>query len=614
MKIGPHSMHKSLKQDELADVDLPDFAVITGANGSGKTHLLELLSFASFGPERNQPIMRTGPVRFVGSGELLGLTGPQAGRMIGQVPDGGHQLQRGLAELADRLYAELDETAEEPASALLRHEVATAAVADGLITAESMRQLAARTSRPFWELPPTALVSFAPLSGARANPFADSLVQIFRNWIQAHVVNDLQSLRQARGEHGYSRSTEEMEALVGPPPWDVFNRTLDLVGLPFQVESPSDLLDPQSASAELVHTSPEMPISRLRMEDLSSGERTLLGLALVLVNLTAVGVTARVPAMVALDEPDATLHPSMVDRLLRMLRTVFFEEFGVRVVLATHSPSTVALAPPESVMLMSRSSVSRLRRVDTDAALAALTVGIPTLSVRSEHRRQVFVEATFDERVYTTLWNLLGDRLGSPITPVFIASGGSEQVEARSGGSSAVKSLVRKLREAGSNTALGIVDRDASGGSPEAIYQIQDRYAVENLLLDPLLLGVRLVNVGALTMEQLGLAANTKTAVLLRNHAQLLVNYICKELDFSDGVRRDVLYVGGQTLQVPAGILDFRGHDLDKRVLESFPKLKRDQSGSKDGHLMAIAHTTVREYPEAVPHAVLELFATVTRT
>jgi hypothetical protein len=475
-----------------------------------------------------------------------------------------------------------------------------------------MRQLTAVATGPLWELPPTILASYAPLTGAQANPFADTLAQIFRNWMQAHVLNDLRALRQGRGEVAAVRTQEEMVKLVGAPPWDVFNETLELVGLNFRVEPPADLLDPQTVDVELTHTLPVEPLNRLRLEDLSSGERTLLGLALVLVNMTAVGITARAPAMVVFDEPDATLHPTMVDRLLLMLRTVFVEQFRISVVLTTHSPSTVALAPPDSIMLMSRGSTPRIQRVDVDRALAALTVGIPTLSVRSENRRQVFVEATFDERVYTRLWALLGHHLKSPITPVFIASGGNDRVEGRSGGSSAVKQLVRRLREAGNRTALGIIDRDTSGGSPEAVFQIRDRYAIENLLLDPLLLGVRLVQLEAIKMEDLGLSESTKTDGLIRDHGQPLADYVCQQLDLTGTDRRDVVYVGGQTLQIPSNILDMRGHDLDAKVVLHFPQLRRDQTASKDGHLLAITRNTVREHPEAVPYELLELFAAVT--
>ncbi|KQP63745.1 hypothetical protein ASF47_17300 [Nocardioides sp. Leaf285] len=607
-------MHKSLRQDELAATELPDFAVVTGTNGSGKTHLLEMLSSALFGDRRDEPLLRTTPVHFVGAGDLLHLTNPSAVHLSGQVTDGGHQLQRGLAALAEQLRQE--PTIEGPEPLSLRKRVATAAVEDGIITYEAMSQLLARTLGDPWELPPTALASFAPLAGAQMNPFADNIGLIFRNWLQAHLLNDLQELRAARGQDSYVRSPEQMRVLIGPPPWEVFNLTLHEVGLPFEVTAPPDLLDPYSVNAELIRTAADgptaAPASRLRMEDLSSGERTLLGLALVLLNITATGMTPRVPSMVVLDEPDATLHPSMVKNLVTMLQNVFCQRFGVRVVLTTHSPSTVALAPPESIILMSREG-PRLRPVSTDTALAALTVGIPTLSVRSENRRQVFVEAPFDERAYTTMWALLGNRLNTPITPVFIASGGDATTEGRSGGNTAVKNFVRRLREAGSRTAVGIVDRDNSEGSPDGIFQLQGRYAIENLLLDPLLLGVRLVNIGAVTMDQLGVPINTTTHQLIREHCQQLVDHICTSLDMADGETRDVLYLGGQTARVPSMLLNLQGHDLNDRVLHRFGKLHRDRGASPYGHLTAIFHTTVREYPEAVPQALLELFASVTR-
>jgi len=54
-----------------------------------------------------------------------------------------------------------------------------------------------------------------------------------------------------------------------------------------------------------------------------------------------------------LDEVDASLHPSMIKNLLDVIEKIFLKN-GCKVILATHSPTTVALAPEESIYEISK--------------------------------------------------------------------------------------------------------------------------------------------------------------------------------------------------------------------------------------------------------------------
>src|SRR5690242_1820462 len=109
------------------------------------------------------------------------------------------------------------------------------------------------------------------------------------------------------------------------------------------------------------------------------------------------GEAVELPKVLLLDEPDATLHPAMIQSLLRVLDHIFCQRYGVKVMLVTHAPTTVALAPEESIYTMRRKGAPRVRSVSRDEALSSLLVGVPRLSIRNEHRRQVFVESENDE-------------------------------------------------------------------------------------------------------------------------------------------------------------------------------------------------------------------------
>ncbi|MDQ6948924.1 MAG: ATP-binding protein [Actinomycetota bacterium] len=194
----------------------------------------------------------------------------------------------------------------------------------------------------------------------------------------------------------------------------------------------------------------------MTLAQLSSGEKTLMAVAMSLYTGSRLGEAIELPMVLLLDETDASLHPSMVQSLLSVTNNIFSKRYGVRVILTTHSPSTVALAPEESLYIMRRSGTPRLRRASRDDALKSLTVGIPTLSVRIENRRQVFVESEYDEVCYHEYYRLLKHLIASEFSLQFIASGRGGQ-----GNAQAVKHLVSSLRAAGNDTVLGIVDRDS---------------------------------------------------------------------------------------------------------------------------------------------------------
>ncbi|WP_319519669.1 ATP-binding protein [uncultured Martelella sp.] len=53
------------------------------------------------------------------------------------------------------------------------------------------------------------------------------------------------------------------------------------------------------------------------------------------------------PVLLLVDEPDSHLHPATQERLVRVLATAA-REFGTQVILSTHSPSVVRALPPEA--------------------------------------------------------------------------------------------------------------------------------------------------------------------------------------------------------------------------------------------------------------------------
>jgi hypothetical protein len=161
--------------------------------------------------------------------------------------------------------------------------------------------------------------------------------------------------------------------------------------------------------------------------------------------------------------------------------------------MATHSPSTVALAPGGSVFEMFKER-PRIRRTPSTAhAVGLLTAG---LVIVAPGTRLVFVEDEDDVEFYRALWEVLtytaGDTTAGLMsrTPslVFLAASlGRGRARPISGGSSVVKQWVDKFDGAPLDALVrGVIDLDA-GNAPSARVQVLGRYSFENYLLDPLI-------------------------------------------------------------------------------------------------------------------------------
>lgn len=172
------------------------------------------------------------------------------------------------------------------------------------------------------------------------------------------------------------------------PPWKLVNdvlRTIHQYGgersvFNFEVTDPSDEVLMVDSYQNYVF-SPQLTDRELgqprSFTDLSSGEQTLLALA---ISIFQTSDSYQLPDLLLLDEIDSSLHPSMAKAMLNTLQDIFVAR-GTSVILATHSPSTVALAPNESVHLISKSDGSvTASRATQGEAIQILSEGFVALS------------------------------------------------------------------------------------------------------------------------------------------------------------------------------------------------------------------------------------------
>ena len=109
---------------------------------------------------------------------------------------------------------------------------------------------------------------------------------------------------------------------------------------------------------------------------LSSGEKIIVCLCLLSFNRV---MGQHQPGLILLDELDAVLHPSMISALIAGLKNQFVNK-GTRVIMATHSVTTVSLLDEGEIFRMNRSGNRvDVRRVTKADAVDDLSEGLATI-------------------------------------------------------------------------------------------------------------------------------------------------------------------------------------------------------------------------------------------
>lgn len=581
----------------VTDSDIADFVVLSGPNGSGKSNLLQAIAQGAMSidgvPSPDGPVSS---IRLFALAQLVAAAeGPQAHDAF---RDRWVQLQQQtenwVAQSAS--YPNL----VVPGSEEQEQYVRTNVINSRTVTTSALQRMLEESGKRLIEFTVDDFRMYGPLLIGIRDPFSLTVSELVLTYHQRRNQNKYLQWLVANGDDPSAHPLTDQQFLerYGPPPWDLLNETLALVGLDYQFQAPQGHGENLTYEARLEHLQTGTTVT---MAQLSSGEKTLMAVAMSFYAGSRLGEAVELPKVLLLDEADASLHPSMAHSLLRVADDIFAKRYGVKVLLTTHSPSTVALAPEESLYVMSRTGHPRLRPATRDEALRDLTVGVPTLSVRIENRRQVFTESEYDAACYHDLFALLRHRLESQVSLEFIASG-----TGHSGGSEAVKHLVTKLRKAGNTSVWGVVDRDRRLGASPGIVYVAERHSLENLVLDPLPTGAFLLREGVVAASDMSLPGDLRHFELKGEHAQrvadFVVNGIREEGDDQESVR--VSYLGGFSVAIPRFYLDEQGHKIEIRLKNAFRRLNSYGSMLKS----KVIDRAIRDVPDYTPDHVVSLF------
>ena len=652
MRIRAESPYISLPTFETAE--LPDFVLITGKNGSGKSHLLQAIASAAFrvtleGEPSSiaQSDTRSYEFSFMPAGvlvtELTQFTGDVQGTVKAEMnrfleqfwnsPPGippsiitaieAHTPIRSLLEFClvatpDEIRPKVGELlGSDPkhpdyAHWLVSFNEASPVHFEQQGTPECrmmFRYLSAQLSKP------PALISaeeiettVIPAWGA-SDLFSQEFSRLFVAYRNIFLENRYAQWRSEKA--GSSKADKVLSDAqffekFGPRPWDVVNGILEDIGLDFEITRP----DEDSYALYDARLMKKSSGSHVRIADLSSGEKVLISIAFSLYHAADPKQLFKYPRLLLLDEVDAYLHPSMTRAWIALIANTLVKKLGMKVIATTHSPSTVALAPDSSLFLMN-SGERTLTKVTKADALNLLTEGVPTIALSYDGRRQVFVESPTDAKIYGRLYDLIRPRLSSERSLEFLATGTrAENGTEKGNGSANVKRIVTALKNAGNSSAFGLLDWDGENLPSDRISVLgfQRRDGIENVLLDPLLIAALICRDFKSQRGQIG-AANLNWVELRSSESnvlQVVVNRIT-ELVFGSppSTSIEVTYLCGLKLSVDERYLKHDDHDLERKLLDAFPFLKKianPGAGENAGRLMLhIIEYVLEEHMDFLP-------------
>lgn len=626
--------------------ELPDFSIITGLNGSGKTHLLNAI--------------QNGAVQIVGQGSDMSLTTSEISyyNFNSLSPNNSEDASFNVSNVYQQFLDRLDElkfTIKQNyivtfqrlglndyddyfdfESFKLTQDIDSLDIKDnikeelirtipsiemGLVTdLKSRYQSWLNISKlSFNELIKISNFNIHKISLINTAPsiFQQSFSQLFLRYQDLITVNKLIKLDfEEKGDGPKPLSDEEFISTHGEPPWKIVNGILKDAGLDFHITHPE--------GHRLIKFMPKLlklsTGQEVKFNTLSSGEKILMSFAFCVFYSIDDRNTVNKPKLLLLDEVDASLHPKMSKQLLDVIVSNIVQRQGIKVIMATHSPSTVALAPDDALMVKKQGS-SVLEPISKDEALNILTSGIPTLSIDISGRKQVFVESKNDEHRFSHVYTLLKPLFNSPFSLNFIAVGSkkSNGMDIDSG-CERVTSLVKSLRDSGNKNIYGLIDWDCNSSDKrnESIHVLGygNWYSIENCLLDPLVLLLYIVRDFKGIAHKFGIPDHIHYVNFLKSDQRYIqdsVNKLQSELlgfDVSeDKVEKiEFEYQCGIKLMIAKNYCHYRGHDLADLIISKLDPFKQFE-GNADKLLSKIISHVFKEQEGSIPLVLIDDFS-----
>lgn len=382
---------KYISIEQFDPIEIPDFVVLTGVNGSGKSHLLGaleqkkvvisgmenahivLFNYETFKLE-NESAFNT---------QQISAEREEAWNFYNQnVKPNVLNWRNSLGEkygvyktsCEDEKKSFLSLEGEElnPYKQNLKNYVKTNKQNPQI---QSIYSIAKKIPYSIDEIEHDDFVKFYKPYTFKNNFLPNQLGRILWDYHEKYFRNQMKEFENEKHGKSYQvLSEDEFIEIHGEKPWELINRILEAFDtMQYRVNSPEGLDYFENFQLKLIHTEKEN--LEINFDSLSSGEKILMALVASIYKSSS---DKNFPDILLLDEVDASLHPSMMKNMLDVIEKIFVKE-GVKVILVSHSPTTIALAPEESVYVMNRSGLNRIEKKSKQDALSILTQGFATI-------------------------------------------------------------------------------------------------------------------------------------------------------------------------------------------------------------------------------------------
>lgn len=583
MQIKITQRHKSISPP--CDFEFPDFSVLTGKNGSGKTHLLEAIA----DNQKSQVIINGNVVRNI---RYIGFNGlnpnieetcdPQS--IIQHIKNTWNQYHQSIQRQRNH---------NNNINVILQY-----------IGDENMKRFISNTlevtKKPIDQITEDDFADNFDISFMGQNDFFTAqFALIFKNYHRRQEENSINEYYLSKGQPVSKPvlSKEDFENKYGIPPWDFVNKILLETHIPYEVNSPVGTRLDSNFNFKLKDRVDGFEISS---RDLSTGEKVLMSLALAIYNT---GGDLGKPQVLLLDEPDAGLHPSMSKMMVDVLNKNIVIENKIPTIISTHSPTTIIASEGISIYQMVRGN-NIPTKIPTQQAVEILSSDVPFLKISNDKRRQVFVESKYDVNFYELLTNILVRLEPLSAEPIYLPARTSNGSNC-----SDVIDIVTNLYKNGNEQVYGIIDWDTINKSNDRVIVLgeNERYAIENYLLDPFLLGILFIRERKMNFSDFGLTSYSnysEVGRLTNSEAQQIVDEVLKRLGlYSTNIEEGLLY-NGWTLSISTEFNKHQGHDMESLYKAKFPFLNAYQR--EDALKKEIIEKVINDYPQYTPRQLFE--------
>jgi predicted ATPase len=564
MKIHINQKHKSIPAG--LSFDLPEFTIFTGINGSGKSHMLEVISNPSLSSVIICDRVVTN-IKLVNVNSLIPIINEicDDNTIKSHIDNYWNKINNFINQCKSYHEQNFENLKQQPFFGSI---LQNCGLKQDSYEFKIIEEILLDPEKNIQNITYKDVSKFVKFDEMPNNDiFNSNFSLIFKGYSKKIIDNKFNKFLNVNEHHkiDYLEDTD-FEKKYGPPPWMLINEILCKASLPYVVNEPNIDERDLPYKFQLIDKYSGTIISA---NDLSSGEKVLLSLALAIYNTN--GGNSKLDLLL-LDEPDAPLHPNFSKLFIETVYDVIVKKAGVKVIMTTHSPTTVAMAPDNSIYEIPRDTKVP-RPVIISNAIKILTKGLEFLKVSTENRRLIFVESKNDVLYFTKYFEIFQQKNNYKFIPIFL--------EPHKGTSncSDVINIVNNLQKGGSYDVYGVIDYDNKNKSTDSIFVLGDcnRYAIDNYILDPLFIALALIRARKKTFKDFGVLKEltyVNASTLTEVECQTIVDHFFQQCSFQIDDCSDIYLENGFKLKYPKKFLNYHGHDYEKLIEDKIREIK----------------------------------------